>query len=110
TLQAGSYHKKPSKVGITDLDEHLNFEAERTGRRERQIWVRQRAVPLTPEQSAALTEYAEWAAGRRFARGRMLLAMTPVRAKGPLRTAWIGWTESKPIGFFSSAMVTRGRA
>jgi hypothetical protein len=110
TLQAGAYHAKPSEVGITDLDEHLNLEAARTGRRERQIWVRQRKTRLTPEQSAALTEYAEWAAGHRFARGRMLLMMTPVRAKGPLRTEWIGRTDLDQIGFFCSEMVTTSLA
>src|SRR5207249_11972675 len=79
-------------------------------RREREIWVRRRIVPLTPEQSVALTDYAEEAAGRRFARGRMLLAMTPVRAKGPLRTAWIGGTDLNQVGFFCSEMVTTSLA
>jgi hypothetical protein len=110
TLQAGAYHAKPSEVGITDLDENLSFEASRTGRRERDIWIRCRKSSLTPDQSAALTQYAEESAGRRFARGRMLLIMTPIRAKGPLRTAWIGGTDLNQIGFFCSEMVTTSLA
>jgi hypothetical protein len=110
TLQAGAYHAKPSQVGITELNENLDYEASRSGRRERDIWVRCRKTPLTAEQSAALTQYAEESAGRRFARGRMLLIMTPIRAKGPLRTAWIGGTDLNQIGFFCSEMVTTSLA
>src|SRR5262249_53769051 len=104
TLQAGAYQAKPSEVGTTDLAGNLNLEASRKARRERQIWIRQRKTPLTPEQSAALTQYAEETAGRRFARARMLLLMTPIRAKDPLRTAFIGTTDLDQIGFFCSEM------
>ena len=74
---------------------------------EGRIWVRRRAVPLTPEQSARLTEFALATDGRDFAIGRLAEQLTPFRARGPLKTAFVG----KPNGlerssFYCSELVT----
>lgn len=105
TLQAGGFEPAPAKVGTFDLAEHLATEAAKSGRKERRVWVRQRKTPLTEEQSAALTRFAEEAAGRRFARGRLFLLMTPYRAKGPVRTAWLGGPDLDREAYFCSEMV-----
>ncbi len=56
----------------------------------KRVWIRQRCVPLTPEQSHRLTVFALAAADRHFAGARMVAEITPLRAKGPLRTPLIG--------------------
>jgi hypothetical protein len=58
------------------------------------VWVRRRAVPLTAEQSARLTEFALSCDGRRFGIGRLGIQLTPFRARGPIKTAFVG----KPHG------------
>jgi len=104
TLQAGGYEPKPSKVGLLDLMQHLGAEDAKTGRRERRVWIRSRSRPLTPQQSAALTQYAMEVEGKRFARGRLFLLMTPYRAKGPVRTAVFGKPDLDRESFFCSEM------
>ena len=50
------------------------------------IWIRQRIVPLTPEQDASLTAFAVLAAqNTRYAVGRFALQITPFSGRGPLR-------------------------
>jgi len=46
------------------------------------VWVRRRRTPLTPEQSARLTDFALHQTGKRFALFRIILEITPVRAHG----------------------------
>ncbi len=60
------------------------------------VWVRQREVPLTPEQDKRLTEFAVASEGKRYALGRFILQITPFRGRGPLRTYVIG--EPRGIG------------
>jgi hypothetical protein len=70
------------------------------------VWIRKRRVPLTPEQSAALTAFAVKQDGKRFALHRLGIQMTPFRTRGPLRTYFVG----KPCGdrrrWFCSELVT----
>lgn len=54
------------------------------------IWVRERQVPLTPEQDARLTAFAVAAADQRYAVGKFLLQATQLTPRGPLRTAHFG--------------------
>jgi hypothetical protein len=54
------------------------------------VWVRKRAVPLTPEESARLTEFAMATDGRRFAIGRLAEQLTPFRTRGPIKTFFVG--------------------
>jgi hypothetical protein len=70
------------------LPHMFSYEAE--GR----VWVRRRAVPLTPEQSARLTEFALSTDGKRFGIGRLGLQLTAFRTRGPVKTAFLG----KPHG------------
>jgi len=59
------------------------------------IWVRPRETPLTPEQDRRLTEFAVTADGTRYAIGKYFSqAFLLTRARGPLRTAFLG----KPTG------------
>jgi hypothetical protein len=57
---------------------------------EDRVWIRQRCVPLTAEQSHLLTAFALTMADRRFGAVRMLLQGTPLRAKGLVRTPLLG--------------------
>ena len=70
------------------------------------VWVRRRRVPLTAEQSAALTAFVERQDGKPFAVLRLMGQMTPFRSRGPLRT----WVVGKPHGdreeWFCSELVT----
>jgi hypothetical protein len=56
----------------------------------KRVWIRQRQVPLTPEQSRRLTAFALAVAGKRFALVRMVLQGGPFRVKGPIRTPLFG--------------------
>jgi hypothetical protein len=74
---------------------------------EGRVWVRRRAVPLTAEQSARLTEFALATDGRKFALARLAGQLTPLRSRGPVRTYFMG----KPRGlerdnYFCSELVT----
>ena len=104
-LEAGGSEETPSRVATSDLYPHLLGEEAKTGRKERRIWVRQRKVPLTPEQSEALTNFALQAEGKRFARFKLFVLMTPIRAKGPIRTAWLGKPDFDKNSYFCSEMV-----
>ena len=54
------------------------------------VWIRRRRVPLTPEQSCRLTEFALAQDGKRFALMRLGVQLTPFRSRGPLRTYFMG--------------------
>jgi hypothetical protein len=58
------------------------------------VWVRRRKVPLTPEQSARLTAFLMEQWGKPFATWRMLAQVTPIKARGKLKTYFLG----KPNG------------
>jgi hypothetical protein len=74
---------------------------------EGRVWVRRRAVPLTPEQSCRLTEFALAADGRRFALGRLAQQLTVTRTRGPIRTAFVGRPHGLERGsYFCSELVT----
>jgi hypothetical protein len=109
-LEAGGNPDTPSKVSTADLFRILEWEEAKTGRKERRIWIRQRKVPLTPEQSEALTNFALEVQGRRFARAKLLVLMTPIRAKGPIRTAWLGKPNYDKNSYFCAEMVVTAMA
>jgi hypothetical protein len=77
------------KCRVLDALPHM-FTYEAEGR----VWVRRRACPLTPEQSARLTGFALRVDGRNFALARLAGQLTPFRTRGPIRTAFVG----KPQG------------
>ncbi|MCI0702087.1 MAG: hypothetical protein L0241_13470 [Planctomycetia bacterium] len=86
-VEAGPHDTLKCRV-LEALPHMLTYEAE--GR----VWVRRRAVPLTPEESARLTEFALTVDERRFALVRLAGQLTPFRTRGPIRTAFVG----KPQG------------
>jgi hypothetical protein len=87
--------------GVHDLIPQLQNYADHE-----RVWIRQRRVPLTAEQSAALTAFAERTEGKRFALVRMLLQVTPVRSRGPLRTEYLGGPHGDRFSYFCSELVT----
>lgn len=74
---------------------------------EGRVWVRKRAVPLTPEQSARLSEFALATNERRFAIGRLAEQLSPCRARGPIKTAFVGYPHGlERQSFYCSELVT----
>jgi hypothetical protein len=71
------------------------------------VWVRKRAVPLTPDESARLTEFALATNERRFGIGRLAEQLTIFRARGPIRTAFVGYPHGlERQSFYCSELVT----
>jgi hypothetical protein len=98
-LEAGPHDTL--KVRVLEALPHL-WSYEREGR----VWVRQRTRPLTPEQSARLTQFALAADGRDFALIRLGGQLTPLRSRGPLRTYWMGKAQGlNKKDFFCSELV-----
>ncbi len=69
------------------------------------IFIRRIKCPLSPEQSARLTEFALDAQGKRYALIRMLLQGTPFRARGSWRKALLGKTDLHRSSYFCSELV-----
>jgi hypothetical protein len=69
------------------------------------IYIRRVKHPLTPEQSARLTEFALKHLGDRYALGRLLLQCTPFRARGPVRIALFGKTDLDRHAWLCSELV-----
>jgi hypothetical protein len=86
-LEAGPYNG--IRVELVDLVPHLSGYNEKE-----RVWIRARKVPLTPEQCARLTAFAETVDDKRFAVVRLLLLGTPFRPRGPVRTAFMGKPRS----------------
>jgi hypothetical protein len=98
-LEAGPFNG--IRVQIVDLDYCLE-EHERRGEK---VWVRQRRTPLTAEQSACLTKWAEAQDGKRFAVFRLLGQITIFRSRGPLRTYFMGGPHGERSAYFCSELV-----
>jgi hypothetical protein len=90
-------------VGTPDMLPHLK-EYAAAGR----VWIRRRCVPLTPEQSCRLTEFALSQDGKRFAIGRLGQQLTPFRSRGPIRTRFVGKPKGDRASWFCSELVTEG--
>lgn len=73
-------------------------------KRGEKVWIRQRRVPLTPEQSCRLTEWAEAQKKCRFAAGRMMRQLTPFRCRGPW-TEWVGGPQGQRSSYFCAELV-----
>jgi hypothetical protein len=69
------------------------------------VWIRKRKTPLTVEQAACLTEFAERQCGKRFALGRLGLQLTPFRDRGPLRTRFMGKPHGERNSYYCSELV-----
>ena len=51
------------------------------------LWVRERLVPLTPDEDAQLTAFAVAAADKRYATGKFVVLATQFTPRGVLRTS-----------------------
>jgi hypothetical protein len=98
-LEAGPYNTL--HVETLDVLPHLQ-EHEQRGEK---VWIRQRRVPLTAEQSARLTEWALAQDGKRFAVVRLGAQLTPFRSRGPLRTCFIGGPHGERRNYYCSELV-----
>src|SRR5690242_17761639 len=83
-IEAGPFNSV--QVEVMDPVEHMTAHA-RAGDK---VWVRRRRVPLTAEQSAALTAFVERQEGKPFAVLRLMGQVTPFRSRGPIRTYLVG--------------------
>jgi hypothetical protein len=69
------------------------------------VWIRRRSVPMTPEQSHCLTEFALAAEGKRFALIRLGGQLTLLRSRGPLRTYFVGGPRGDRSTYYCSELV-----
>jgi len=69
------------------------------------VWIRRRRVPLTAEQCAALTAFAEAVEGKRFASVRLFAQITPFCTRGPLRTRYLGGPHGLRDSYYCSELV-----
>jgi hypothetical protein len=97
-LEAGPDHQL--YCGVHDVVPQLRRCAEHE-----RVWIRRRRVPLTPAQSAALTDFADAVEGRRFASFRLFLQVTPFRTRGPLRTRFVGGPHGLRDSYYCSELV-----
>jgi hypothetical protein len=88
-------------VGTLDAIPHLK-EYESRG----PVWIRRRKCPLTPEESARLTEFALRQDGKWFALIRLGGQLTPFRTRGPIRTYFWGHAHGDRDSYFCSELVT----
>jgi hypothetical protein len=87
------------QVHVLDMLPHLK-EYEAIGL----VWIRKRKTPLTPEQSACLTEWAMRQEGKRFALIRLGGQLTLLRSRGPLRTYFLGKPHGERDSYFCSEL------
>jgi hypothetical protein len=87
-------------VGTPDLLPHLAEYAA-----EGKVWIRKRRIPLTPEQSCRLTQFALAEDGKRFALGRLAGQLTPLRSRGPVRTCFLAHPRGDRGSYFCSELV-----
>jgi hypothetical protein len=69
------------------------------------VWIRKRKAPLSAEQSACLTDFAERQNGKRFGLGRLGVQLTPFRDRGPFRTAFLGKPRGDRQSYYCSELV-----
>jgi hypothetical protein len=99
-LEAGPFNSV--RVETMDPLEHMR-DHEQAGDR---VWIRRRAVPLTPEQSECLTAFIEAEDGKPFACVRLVGQITPFRSRGKLRTYVVGKPHGDRCSYFCSELVT----
>lgn len=69
------------------------------------VCVRRLKCPLTEEQSDALTCFALAQVGKRYAKMRLALQITPFRARGPIRSKFLGHTFMDRHRWYCSEIV-----
>jgi hypothetical protein len=97
-LEAGPHDTLHCRV--LDVMAHL-----RSYEEEGPVWIRRRRTPITPDQSARLTEWAMAQNGKRFALVRLGGQLTPLRSRGPLRTWFMGKSHGNRHSYFCSELL-----
>ncbi len=69
------------------------------------VWVRRRRVPLTVEQSDALTRFCLAQHGKSFPSLRLAAQLTPFRTRMPFKTAFVGKVDPMQETYFCSELV-----
>jgi hypothetical protein len=103
TLEAGP--NDTLRCTMLDLLPHLKEYSDKGP-----VWIRKRKTPITAEQSAALTDFAERQNGKRFAIGRLGIQLTPFRQRGPIRTAFLASPVGDRRSYFCSELVLEALA
>lgn len=70
-----------------------------------QVYVRRRKIPLSAAESAQLTEFALAVHKKRVSPLRFIAQVTPLRARGPLRTPCVGKPRGVQQGYICSELV-----
>lgn len=95
------------EAGPPDVTSHVRIcpLAERLAADPGRVYIRRRCVPLTAEQSDALTGFALRQDGKPYAYVRFLAQGTPLRSRGPIRTEYTGKSRAEPGSYFCSELV-----
>jgi hypothetical protein len=95
------------EAGPPDVTTHVRIcpLAERLAADPGRVFIRRRCVPLTAEQSEALTGFALRQDGKPYAYIRFLAQGTPLRSRGPIRTHFMGKSRGEPCSYFCSELV-----
>jgi hypothetical protein len=72
------------------------------------IWIRRRKTPVSDEQSRVLTEFSEIIDGRRYSVSRFLAQLTPLSARGPIKTKFVGKPKGIRTSYICSEAVLEG--
>jgi hypothetical protein len=98
-IEAGPFNELVTRV--LDPYEHMNNHVAAGTR----VWVRRRRIPLSPEESARLSEFASRHEGKPFALARGLSFATPFSRRGVLRTPFVGRVHGDRPRYFCSELV-----
>ena len=88
------------RIRMLDMLPHLKEYADKGP-----VWIRKRKTPLTAEQSACLTDFAERQDGKIFALQRLGVLLTPFRDRGPVRTAFMGKPRGDRFTYYCAELV-----
>ena len=92
-LESGPYDTL--SVELLDPQDHM-----RKYDKKGQVWIRKRRTPISADQCAKLTEFAERQNKRWFAMFRLGGQLTPFRSRGPWRTEYIGGPHGERQGYY----------
>jgi hypothetical protein len=98
-LESGPFNTL--RVKCLDLMDDLGRHVERN----EIVWIRKRRTPLTAEQSACLTQWAQEQDGKRFAWVRLLTQLTPFRCRGYYRTDYFGAPNGARSSYYCAELV-----
>ena len=98
SLEAGPHHAR--WVRCLDIIENLGGYEEEGN----MIWIRQRKTPLTEDQAKRLNEFAMSQDGKKFAWERIMVQVTPFRARSHLRNTSMGGPHGERRRYFCSEL------